>query len=42
MQLTARWLADGAWLGLATMFRGRFFEGAELGWRPAEELRTLD
>jgi hypothetical protein len=35
-------LEDGAWLGLATVFRGRFFEGAELGWHPAQELRTLD
>jgi hypothetical protein len=32
----------GAWLGLATLHRGRFFEGAELGWHLAEELRTLD
>ena len=23
---------DGTWLGLATLFPGRFFEGAELGW----------
>jgi hypothetical protein len=22
--------AEGVWLGLATIFRGRFFEGAEL------------
>ena len=32
---------EGTWLGLATIFRGRFFEGAELGWHPAEDLRTL-
>ena len=32
----------GVWLGLATIFYGRFFEGAQLGWHPAEELRTLD
>lgn len=32
----------GAWLGLATLFRGTVFDGAELGWHPAEELRTLD
>lgn len=32
----------GGWLGLATLHRGRFFEGAELGWHPAGELRTLD
>lgn len=32
----------GVWLGLATVFRGRFFEGAELGWHPADQLRTLD
>ena len=32
----------GGWLGLATIFRGRFFEGAELHWYPAGELRTLD
>jgi hypothetical protein len=33
---------DGTWLGLATIHRGRFFEGAELGWYPADRLRTLD
>jgi hypothetical protein len=32
----------GAWLGLATVFSGRFFEGAPLGWHPASDLRTLD
>jgi hypothetical protein len=32
----------GAWLGLATLHRGRSFEGAELGWHPAEQLRVLD
>ncbi|MCZ2837156.1 hypothetical protein [Modestobacter sp. VKM Ac-2985] len=32
---------DGTWLGLATIHRGRFFEGAELGWHPAEDLRAL-
>jgi hypothetical protein len=31
----------GAWLGLASLFRGRFFEGAELHWYPADELRVL-
>jgi hypothetical protein len=35
-------LNDGTWLGLATIHRGRFFEGAELGWHPAGQLRTLD
>jgi hypothetical protein len=35
-------LDDGTWLGLATLHRGRLFEGAELGWHPAEQLRTLD
>jgi hypothetical protein len=34
--------AEGTWLGLATMYRGRFFEGAQLGWHPATELRLLD
>lgn len=34
--------ADGAWLGLATLYRGTLFDGAELGWHPASELRTLD
>ena len=34
-------LDDGSWLGLAALFAGRFFEGAELGWWPAERLRTL-
>lgn len=34
--------ADGTWLGLATIFRGRFFEGAQLDWYPAGDLRTLD
>jgi len=34
-------LDDGSWLGLATIHRGRFFEGAELGWFRAEELRML-
>lgn len=32
---------DGVWLGLATIFRGRFFEGVELGWHRAEDLRML-
>ena len=31
----------GAWLGLVTLYRGYFWEGAELGWHPAEELRVL-
>ncbi|MGY1845528.1 hypothetical protein [Modestobacter sp. SYSU DS0875] len=35
-------LDDGSWIGLATIHRGRFFEGAELGWHLASELRTLD
>jgi hypothetical protein len=34
-------LDDGSWLGLAALFRGRYFEGADLGWHRAEELRTL-
>lgn len=34
--------SDGAWLGLATLFAGRFFEGAQLGWHSASDLRTLD
>jgi hypothetical protein len=34
--------ADGTWLGWATLFAGRFFEGAELGWHQASDLRTLD
>jgi hypothetical protein len=34
-------LDDGSWLGLAAVFRGRFFEGAELGWQRAEQLHTL-
>lgn len=33
---------DGTWLGLATLWRGTFFDGAELGWHPAADLRTLD
>jgi hypothetical protein len=33
---------DGTWLGLATLFEGTVFDGAELHWYPAEELRTLD
>lgn len=32
---------DGVWLGLATLYRGTLFDGYELGWHPAEELRTL-
>ena len=35
-------LEDGTWLGLATVFFGRAWEGAELGWHRAEHLRTLD
>ena len=34
-------LTTGDWLGLASIHRGRFFEGTELGWWPAEQLRTL-
>ncbi len=34
--------ADGTWLGPATLFAGCFFEGAQLGWHPGSELRTLD
>jgi hypothetical protein len=34
--------ADGTWLGLATLYPGRFFDGASLGWHPASELRLLD
>jgi hypothetical protein len=33
---------DGVWLGLATLYRGHFFDPPELGWHPAGELRTLD
>lgn len=32
----------GAWLGLASLYRGTVFDGAELGWHRSEELRTLD
>jgi len=34
--------ADGTWLGLATLWKSTFFQGAELGWCPASDLRTLD
>lgn len=34
--------SEGVWLGLATIFLGRFFEGAVLGWHRAGDLRTLD
>ena len=34
-------LPDGTWLGLATIWRGTVFDGAELGWHPADDLRTL-
>lgn len=34
--------ADGSWLGLATLHRGYMWDGAELDWYPADELRTLD
>ncbi|MCU1605124.1 MAG: hypothetical protein JWP46_1589 [Modestobacter sp.] len=34
--------ADGTWLGLATLFHGRFFQGAHVGWHLASDLRTLD
>jgi hypothetical protein len=33
---------DGTWLGLATLWKGTFFDGAQLGWHPAADLRTLD
>lgn len=33
---------DGTWLGLATLWFGTLFDGATLGWQPAEDLRTLD
>lgn len=33
---------EGDWLGLATIHRGTFMDGAALGWHRAEELRTLD
>ena len=32
----------GTWLGLAALYRGYMWDGAELGWYPAEELRVLD
>lgn len=32
----------GSWLGLASLFHGTVFEGAELSWYPAADLRTLD
>lgn len=31
----------GAWLGLASLYGGYMWEGAELHWCPAGELRTL-
>lgn len=31
----------GAWLGLATVHEGWFFEPPRLGWFPADELRVL-
>ena len=34
--------AQGAWLGLATVYEGTVFEGAQLDWYGAEDLRTLD
>lgn len=34
--------SEGAWLGLATLYRGSVFQGAELGWHPATKLRPLD
>lgn len=33
--------ADGSWLGLVTLYSGYFWEGADLGWRPSDELRVL-
>lgn len=36
-----RW-PDGTWLGLAGLYRGYMWDGAELDWYPADELRTLD
>jgi hypothetical protein len=32
---------DGTWLGLATLYRGTLFDGAELGWHPADQLHLL-
>jgi len=32
----------GVWLGLATLYYGNVFNGAELGWHQAADLRTLD
>ena len=32
--------ADGTWLGLAALYRGYMWDGAELHWYPAEELRA--
>ena len=34
-------LADGSWLGLASLYTGYLFDGAQLGWPPAHELRVL-
>lgn len=34
-------LPDGSWLGLATIYTGYFYDGAQLGWHPAAELRVL-
>lgn len=34
-------LPDGTWLGLAALYCGHFWEGAELGWHRAGELRVL-
>ena len=33
---------DGSWLGLATLYEGNAWDGAPLGWHPAEHLRALD
>lgn len=35
------WTADGTWLGLATLYHGTLFDGAELGWHPPDQLRLL-
>ena len=34
-------LPDGSWLGLAALWRGYMWDGPELDWYPAEELRVL-
>ncbi|WP_147263182.1 hypothetical protein [Geodermatophilus sp. TF02-6] len=34
-------LPDGSWLGLATLFTGIVFDGAQLHWYSAHELRIV-